>query len=143
MSKKISPRPKNNCDNFVYRFIDEESEIDAELTDRPRPTEPTGFGQSQASGEPCTSRSEGEMPLHINNTNTTLPIKKKVKHCQPTLQTILQKKNKFTVNHPVANEITTLIAEMVCVDDQPYHVVEKIGFKRPKTFFYSRYSKNV
>ena len=58
------------------------------------------------------------------NMNTDL------KSVQPTLESTIEKVKIWDINNPRAKEITTAIAEMIAVDNQPFSIVEDMGFVR-------------
>lgn len=61
--------------------------------------------------------------------NYPLPKRKNSGPSQLTLQSFMEKKRKFKPGDQRSKEITRLIAEMVCLDNQPLSVVENKGFQ--------------
>lgn len=53
----------------------------------------------------------------------------KRKSVQPTLETVLEKKKVWDINHPKSVELHYAIGKMIAVDNQPYSFVEDEGFQ--------------
>ena len=49
---------------------------------------------------------------------------------QVSLESVLEKQRQFSLDHPKSHEIHKLIAEFIAVDNQPFSVVDDIGFTR-------------
>lgn len=58
---------------------------------------------------------------------------------QPTLIAVFNKTKKFASDDPRSKEITKKIAEMICTDDQPFSVVDDVGFRRLISHLEPRY----
>lgn len=48
---------------------------------------------------------------------------------QPTLETVLNKKKVWDINHPASVELHYAIGKMIAIDNQPYSFVEDEGFR--------------
>ncbi|KAJ8886313.1 hypothetical protein PR048_012524, partial [Dryococelus australis] len=60
-------------------------------------------------------------------TSTTVPQKRKLSPATENTQTA---KKPFASSHPRAEELTNAVAKMICVDNQPFYVIENQGFAR-------------
>uniref|UniRef100_A0A8C5LQ09 BED-type domain-containing protein n=1 Tax=Leptobrachium leishanense TaxID=445787 RepID=A0A8C5LQ09_9ANUR len=58
----------------------------------------------------------------------------------PSVATLFQKITKFTSDSPKAHEITEKVMEFIALDDQPFSVVEDIGFRRLMQHIEPRYT---
>lgn len=58
---------------------------------------------------------------------------------QPTLEEVCERVSQFKNNDPRLVKITQLIAEMICLDLQPFSVVEDLGFRRLLTHLEPRF----
>lgn len=66
-------------------------------------------------------------------------VSRKRPSVQPTVRSLFAKKEKLTKDHPKAHRITELVGEMVCLDNQPYSIVEGRGFSRLVSYLEPRY----
>lgn len=82
-----------------------------------------GLGPCSASSSPCSSPSPSISP------RPRYVIKRKPPLSQPTLTAVLDKRAKFKFDDPRAKAITKKIIEMICIDGQPFSMVEDKGFK--------------
>ncbi|XP_063239945.1 zinc finger BED domain-containing protein 4-like [Bacillus rossius redtenbacheri] len=60
------------------------------------------------------------------------PSTSRQKHetCQPTLAHFLSEKSKFKPGDKCAEKFNCLIAQMICLDQQPFSIVENVGFRQ-------------
>ena len=49
---------------------------------------------------------------------------------QPTVATCFERKQLRSIDHPMAKSINRAIGEMICLDLQPFSIVEDVGFQR-------------
>ncbi|XP_063219365.1 zinc finger BED domain-containing protein 4-like [Bacillus rossius redtenbacheri] len=94
---------------------------------------PQQFAFAESTSQACSTEREHSVAG---------PSQKKVKVSllQPTLQDVVEKKLLYNSNDPRAQEFTTLIAEMICVDMQPYDIVNNDGFRRLMSKAVPRYN---
>lgn len=67
-----------------------------------------------------------DLDSEVADSSTSL---KRRKFNQQTLETVLEKKKIWDINHPKAVELHYAIAQMIAVDNQPYSFVEDEGFR--------------
>ena len=60
---------------------------------------------------------------------------------QPTIVEALENVNSYTFDHPRSRKITRLVWEMIAIDNEPFNVVNHVGFKRLMNSLEPRYLK--
>nr|XP_020643858.1 zinc finger BED domain-containing protein 4 [Pogona vitticeps]XP_020643859.1 zinc finger BED domain-containing protein 4 [Pogona vitticeps]XP_020643860.1 zinc finger BED domain-containing protein 4 [Pogona vitticeps]XP_020643861.1 zinc finger BED domain-containing protein 4 [Pogona vitticeps]XP_020643862.1 zinc finger BED domain-containing protein 4 [Pogona vitticeps]XP_020643864.1 zinc finger BED domain-containing protein 4 [Pogona vitticeps]XP_020643865.1 zinc finger BED domain-containin len=75
-------------------------------------------------------------PVLSSSTNSHVPLNKGVLGASSFEET----NDKFSDTHPVAKKITSLVAEMIALDLQPYSFVDNIGFNRLLEYLQPQYS---
>lgn len=96
-----------------------------------------GISQCETSScpaSPSTSRSSSPEGISESTTCTPTVIAK-----QETITSMFQKKSKLEMSHPRYIKITKLIAEMMCLDIQPFSIVEDRGFTNLIAYLEPRY----
>ena len=59
---------------------------------------------------------------------------------QPTIAQVLESGKPYAFDHPRARQIHRLIGEMIAVDNEPFSIVHRVGFKRLMNSIEPRYS---
>lgn len=72
--------------------------------------------------EKTFSSEDADSPTTSTNPNKKMAI-------QPTLETVLNKKKVWDINHPASVELHYAIGKMIAIDNQPYSFVEDEGFR--------------
>jgi len=49
---------------------------------------------------------------------------------QPTIAQVLERGKQYAFDHPRAQQIHRLIGEVIAVDNEPFSIVHRVGFKR-------------
>ena len=57
-----------------------------------------------------------------------------------TLDDYVQKVTPFRLNHPTARKITRTVGEMIALDNQPFSIVDDLGFKNLVRVLEPRYN---
>jgi hypothetical protein len=70
----------------------------------------------------CTKQNQQQADL-INNANKTTNFK------QPTIQQVITNAKPWQAQSREALEMNTLVGQMIALDDQPFSIVENVGFK--------------
>ncbi|XP_077315557.1 max-like protein X isoform X1 [Lithobates pipiens] len=80
-------------------------------------------------------------PVQHSDYKKTVPLPKSDSGSTPSVATVFEKvKKKFASDSPKARAITDKIMEFIALDDQPFSVVEDIGFRRLMQHIEPRYS---
>lgn len=153
--KTFHQRDIENCEEDVDDPAGLESTVGMAL-DRPRPSPPTealGIQDAISISKPSSSNVEPEVgtskatigntvliPSVSKPTRPTPTLKVGLSRTQPTLSQVFEKTKQFNSTHSRAIKITSLIAEMICTDNQPISIVENPGFRRLLQFLEPRYT---
>lgn len=104
-----------------------------------RPISPSSTSlSSTVASDPASDRSttRPRLDLSVDGRRKTT----KLSFNQPTLVSLIEKKKMMLPTDKRAETITSMIAEMICVDCQPFSIVEDTGFKRLINFLEPRYT---